>query len=93
MYEARGKVQYLCDNRMCVLLRSCDMQDIVGSVYELCKDQFGSRFIQMKVETATPEEVACHTSAHKHVELQVHSGPNMTNPSYSIITTPKSPAF
>ncbi|KAK9904800.1 hypothetical protein WJX75_002758 [Coccomyxa subellipsoidea] len=35
------------------------LKDIVGSVYELCKDQFGSRFIQMKVETATPEEVAC----------------------------------
>lgn len=69
------------------------MQDIVGSVYELCKDQFGSRFIQMKVETATPEEVACHTSAHKHVELEVHSAPKMTHPPYSINSTPYSAAF
>lgn len=35
------------------------MQDIVGSVYELCKDQFGSRFIQQKLETATSSEVRC----------------------------------
>jgi pumilio RNA-binding family len=32
-------------------------QDIRGYVYDFCKDQFGSRFIQQKLETASPEEV------------------------------------
>ncbi|CAL8464526.1 g4061 [Coccomyxa elongata] len=34
------------------------LKDITGHVHELCKDQFGSRFIQMKIETANPEDVA-----------------------------------
>ncbi|EIE19195.1 ARM repeat-containing protein [Coccomyxa subellipsoidea C-169] len=34
------------------------LKDIAGHVYDLCRDQFGSRFIQMKIETASPEEVA-----------------------------------
>lgn len=37
------------------------MQDITGHVHELCKDQFGSRFIQMKIETADRGDVRLHS--------------------------------
>lgn len=33
------------------------MQDIRGHGVDFCKDQFGSRFIQTKLVTATEEEV------------------------------------
>ena len=37
------------------------LQDIKGHVYDFCRDQFGSRFIQQKLETATPDEVTAIT--------------------------------
>jgi len=36
--------------------RKFELKDIVGHVVEFSKDQHGSRFIQQKLETATPEE-------------------------------------
>lgn len=36
--------------------RKFELRDIVGYVVEFSKDQHGSRFIQQKLETATPEE-------------------------------------
>eukprot|EP01091_Cochliopodium_minus_P016444 TRINITY_DN6159_c0_g1_i1.p1 TRINITY_DN6159_c0_g1~~TRINITY_DN6159_c0_g1_i1.p1 ORF type:complete len:778 (-),score=230.46 TRINITY_DN6159_c0_g1_i1:163-2496(-) len=33
-----------------------EIKDIVGHIVEFCEDQHGSRFIQQKLETATPEE-------------------------------------
>ena len=38
-------------------------QDIHGHVFDFCRDQFGSRFIQQKLETATPAEVRCQAAS------------------------------
>ena len=38
-------------------MRCAAKQDIRGYVYDFCKDQFGSRFIQQKLEVAAPHEV------------------------------------
>ena len=33
------------------------LQELRGHVYEFCRDQYGSRFIQLKLETASSAEV------------------------------------
>jgi len=39
-----------------LLLISVNLQDVFGNVVEFSGDQYGSRFIQQKLETATNEE-------------------------------------
>ena len=44
------------------------VQDIKGFVYEFCRDQHGSRFIQQKLADASPEELmAVYQEVEPHV--------------------------
>ncbi|KAL9165346.1 hypothetical protein ABFS82_06G165300 [Erythranthe guttata] len=54
--SSKGRFESLLEVLKNNKAKSLDLSDIVGHVVEFSTDQFGSRFIQQKLETATVEE-------------------------------------
>ncbi|XP_057788787.1 pumilio homolog 4-like [Salvia miltiorrhiza] len=54
--KAKGRFESLLEMLKNNKMKSLELSDILGHVVEFSTDQFGSRFIQQKLETATVEE-------------------------------------